>query len=136
MNIEYPELIGKRLADVDPDLLAEALEHLGSGNVSPATYIPTADEITLLKERLTHARIRLRCGCGEDVCRTYKFEYPAKKHVVTMRTVRFFVRGEALLHIDSEGDIYSLERLYDLRTEGALTVYSKCDDGTWVSRTI
>lgn len=113
MRIEYPELVGKRLADVEPELVAEMLEHLSSGDVSPAAYQPTADEIARLMEQLKTARVRSRCGCGQDDCRTYNFQGPGKERAIVQRTVRLFVRGEALLHIDSEGNLCSLERLYD-----------------------
>ena len=135
MTIEYPELVGKLLAEVDPELLAETLENLTSGNISPAGYVPQVNEVPLIVERLRSARIRRRCGCGQDDCRTYDLEHPHKTHNVRLHTIRFYARGEALLHVDSEGDVYSIERIDDSHDRGATTVYAKCSDGTWVSNT-
>jgi hypothetical protein len=44
----------------------------------------------------------------------YHFHVPKKPDAsVNYHTVRFYARGEHLLHIDSDGDVYSVERLYD-----------------------
>jgi hypothetical protein len=135
VTIEYPELVGKWLAEVDPELLAETLENLTSGNISPAAHVPQPNEIALIAERLRNARIRRRCGCGQDDCRTYDLEHPHKTHNVRLNTIRFYARGEALLHVDSEGDVYSIERIYDLH-DGVRSVHAKGADGTWVLKTV
>ena len=132
MTIEYPELVGTRLAEVDPELLAETLENLTSGNISPVAHVPRPNEIALIAERLRNARIRWRCGCGQDDCRTYHLAHPHKTHNVRLHTIRFCARGEALLHLDGEGDAYSIERIYDLREGAPVTVYSLCADGVGI----
>lgn len=53
------------------------------------------------------------------------FHVPHKREgSVSYHTVRFYARGEHLLHIDSDGDVYSVERLYELYPQGADAKYS------------
>lgn len=101
----------QRLAEVDPELLNETLDLLRTGRISPIAYVPDEAELARLEDRLLDARISGRCECGQDNCRTYYFHVPEKARAVSSYTVRFYARGEAMLHIDSDGDIYKLQRL-------------------------
>ena len=91
----------KRLADVDPELLKEVLDLLRSGRISPIAYVPDDAELVQLEERLLDARVTGRCECGQENCRTYYFAVPEKPRALSSYTVRFYARGEAMLHIDS-----------------------------------
>lgn len=133
MSNEQTDIAGKTLGDVEPDLLAEFVEHLRARNISPAAYVPDDEEIARLCERLKRAPLLDRCDCGQIDCRTYRFDVPLKTHAVSYYTVRFYARGEAMLHIDSDGDIHKLERLTDLSLGGPLTIYEKKPDGSWTS---
>lgn len=100
---------------MDGALFAETLEALASCDVSPAGAPITPDEAASVAEKLRAARLASRCGCGQADCRTYRFRVPAKpKGAVRFNTVRFYATGEHLLHIDSDGDVYELERLDDI----------------------
>ena len=105
------------------------LTALAAGNVSPIGYVPREDEAAFLAENLQRAIVASKCACGEAGCNTYYFDVPDKSRAVSLFTVRFHARGEMMLHIDSEGDIYKVERLYD--DVGPLTVYSRKPDGSW-----
>jgi|GEM_PF-6491767 len=95
------------------------LGYLRCGNISPAFYVPGEHEIALIRERLMSTPVDHRCGCGEPQCATYYLRYPKKTHNVALRTIRFFARGEAMLHLDNEGHIFKIERLREESCVGA-----------------
>lgn len=121
---------------MDPELLKETLDLLRAGRISPVAYVPDDAELARLEDRLLDARVTGRCECGQENCRTYYFQVPEKPHSVSTYTVRFYARGEAMLHIDSEGDIYKLQRLDEAADAGPRTVYAKRRDGSWESRVL
>jgi hypothetical protein len=134
VSTEGFKIAGRRLGDVEPDLLTEFVDYLCAGNISPVGYVPEDAELATLSEQLALARISRRCECGQMDCRTYYFDVPTKTHAVSYYTVRFYARGEAMLHIDSDGDIYQLERLTDLSLDASRTIYAKRPDGSWESK--
>jgi hypothetical protein len=48
--------------------------------------------------------------------------------------VRFYARGEHLLQLDSDGDIYKLQRLYD--AGGPRTIFARSAGGPWEQRRV
>ncbi|HEY8315209.1 MAG TPA: hypothetical protein VIG51_13690 [Candidatus Baltobacteraceae bacterium] len=105
--------VGHTLFQADPELFKETLHLLKVGRTSVHAHVLADDERAVVRRRLSSAVIRERCECSQPDCRTYRFEVPEKAGPVEYRTVRFHVRGECLLHVDSDGDIYGLERLID-----------------------
>lgn len=112
-------------------LYDKTVNALLSGAMSAAgAYVDDATA-TRIAERLLRARIRARCECGQAECFSYYFDVPAKpRGTVTYETVRFHARGEHLLHIDSDGDIYQVQRLYDLSAR-PVSKYERRRDGSW-----
>ena len=81
--------------------------------------------------RLASAVILERCGCGQDDCATYSFVVPDKPpDSVEHYVFELNSRGIHLVHVDSDGDIFQVERLYDL-SETPVTKYRRRQDGTW-----
>ncbi|MGZ3523046.1 MAG: hypothetical protein ACXVAG_19050 [Vulcanimicrobiaceae bacterium] len=122
---------GKTLAQADPRLFEEMMRLLESGDISLAAYQPTDGDLAAIRAQLPRAVIRERCACSEPECATYRFEEPEKQDHVSYRTIRFHVRGEALLHFDDEGDVYSVERLYEPADAKPKTRYERQPDDTW-----
>jgi hypothetical protein len=132
--ITDPKITGKRLAEIDAELFEETLERLQNHDLSPTGAVLGESETRRLAENLGKARVRGMCGCGQDDCRTYYFQVPRKpQDSVAFETVRFCARGEHMLHVDSDGDIYSLERLDDA---GGVARYilARTREGKWEQR--
>ena len=129
-----PDFAGKTLQDVNPALFAETTRALLGGGISPSCASLNEEEAHIVARKLAAARIRARCDCKQDDCCSYSFEVPQKpKGSAHYSTVRFYSRGEHLLHIDSDGDVYKAERLYD-RSGAAAVRYVRQLDGSWASR--
>ena len=125
------EIIGKTLAEVSPALYDEIIDALERGALSAAAAQIDGPLARRVLENLAHARICGMCECGQEECRSYRFEAPQKSEGSVRRiTVRLHARGEHLLHIDDDGDVYRVERLYDLNTQ-PVTKYERRDDGAW-----
>lgn len=128
-------IAGKHLKDVDAALFAETMEALLRRDISPAGASLDEDEAQVIAAKLREAPLVDKCACGEPECSTYYFRTPEKAHgSVRYNTVRFYARGEHLLHIDSEGDIYKLQRLYD--DGGPRTIFSRSPEGAWEQRRV
>lgn len=128
-------LAGRHLKDVDAALFTETMEALLRRDVSHAGASLDEDEIQIVAGKLRLAELVEKCGCGEPECNTYYFRVPEKPEgSVSFSTVRFYARGEHLLHIDSDGDIYQLQRLYD--DHGPRTIFSRGRDGSWEQRRV
>jgi hypothetical protein len=104
---------------------------LESDYIAAGSCNVTEEQRSLLRERLPLARIKERCGCGQSDCRTYEFFTTPGVTSANSRTVRFFARGEALLHTDEHSNILGVERLDDLSTDTRY-IYSLQPDGTCV----
>lgn len=129
-----PAVDGKGLDEVNPPLFLETMDALRSRDISPAAAALNEDEAPIVAAKFVAARLRDFCRCGDSNCATYYFHVPEKlEGSVRCSTVRFYARGEHLLHIDSDGDVYGVERLYDV-AGGPRTIYAKGADGTWESR--
>ena len=127
---------GKHLADVDPALFNETLQALLNEGVSPSGAPLTPDEAHIIAENLASARIRGKCECGEPNCNTYYFDVPDKPEGrVTYSVVRLYARGEHLLHIDSDGDLHKVQRLYEAGTEPR-RLFTRLPDGSWNERVL
>ncbi|MGA3038972.1 MAG: hypothetical protein ABSE64_16025 [Vulcanimicrobiaceae bacterium] len=120
----------KTLAKVNPALLTEFSDLLREGDMSDAARILTKKQRARILERLSTARIKSRCACGQPECHTYNFVVPEKTASVKPYTVRFYVRGEALMDVDDDGDIYTVERLYDFKPGPRYTNVLQ-PDGSW-----
>lgn len=123
------DIVGKTLAQVNEALLNEAVNGLRVGNMSAAAHLLTTAAAKALASKLQIAVVESKCGCGQPDCETYRFAVPKKGREVRYLVVRLYVRGELLLHIDSDCDVYKIERLYDL-APGERTVYAR-DDDSW-----
>jgi len=97
--------------------------------MSPAAYLLREDEIAAALAHLETARIREACICRQLDCRTYRFDM-VEKPSISYRTVRFYVRGELLMGVGSDGQISSVQRLYDLSDEQTRR-YLRDPDGGW-----
>lgn len=129
-----PAVDGKGLDEVNLPLFFETMDALRNRDVSTAGASLNEDEAAVVAGKLAAAKLRDFCRCGQQNCTTYYFHVPAKPEgSVSLHTVRFYARGEHLLHIDSDGDVYSIERLYD-QGSGPRTLYAKRPDGTWERR--
>jgi hypothetical protein len=123
----------KHLQDVDHALFTETMEALLHRDISPAGASLDEDQAQVVAAKLRAAPIVDNCACGEPECSTYFFQTPEKPHgSVRYSTVRLYARGEHLLHIDSDGDIYKLQRLYD--AGGPRTIFARTADGSWEQR--
>lgn len=129
-----PTVDGKGLDEVNLPLFFETMDALRNRDVSPAGASLNEDEAPVVAGKLAAAKLRDFCHCGQQNCTTYYFHVPVKSEgSVTLHTVRLYARGEHLLHVDSDGDVYSIERVYD-RESGPRTLYSKRADGSWKMR--
>ncbi len=117
-------------------LLAETLDALLGDGISPAGAPLDEAEAEYVAQNLLHAQIRGKCKCGQDDCNTYYFFVPEKpRDAVRYSTVSLYSRGEHLVHIDSQGDVYEVERLYDF-SGGRRWVASLMPDGSWQEREV
>ncbi|HKU69188.1 MAG TPA: hypothetical protein VJP85_15555 [Candidatus Baltobacteraceae bacterium] len=108
-------IAGKPLYHVHRALYEETRNALLQRAITTAGAVLSEAEAQHVARKLANARIAKKCGCGQEDCNTYYFETPAKAEgSVTFLTLRFHSRGEHVLHIDSDGDVYRIERLYDL----------------------
>lgn len=124
----------KLLKDLDAPLFAETMEALLRRDLSPAGAPLDEDEAQRVAANLREARVAEKCACGEPECNTYYFHVPEKPEgSVGFSTVRFYARGEHLLHIDSDCDIYKLQRLYD---DVPRTIFARSADGSWEQRRV
>jgi hypothetical protein len=129
-------ITGKRLPDVDPALFNETLQALLNDGISPSGAPLSPDEARIVAEKLACAKIRTKCNCGDANCNTYYFDVPAKPQAgVWHIVIRFYARGEHLLHIDGEGNIEKLQRLYIEGTQ-PLRLFTRLPDGSWDERLI
>lgn len=125
----------EHLKDVDAALFTETMEALLRRDVSPAGASLDEGAARIVAEKLRDAEIVDKCACGEPECNTYYFRVPEKPDgSVRFSTVRFYARGEHLLHIDSDGDIYQVQRLYDNR--GPRRIFARGRDGSWEQRRV
>ena len=123
-------ILGKTLAEVNEPLYRETVRELRRGVRRSGTPVGEA-EAEQIARRLASAVIRERCGCRQDDCATYTFTVPNKPpDSVEHYVVELDSRGIHLVHIDSDGDIFTVERLYDL-SDGPLTKYARRLDGKW-----
>jgi hypothetical protein len=128
------DVVGKTLVEADPALFEETRDHLESGSMSYAAHVLTDAERAVVLARLETAKIRSTCTCGQQNCRTYRFDVPPKGEGAERSTIRFHVVGELLMEIDSDLDVYDVERLYEEENDGATrTVYFLTPDDTWGS---
>jgi hypothetical protein len=124
-------ILGKTLREANLALYSETRRALLQCAISAAGAPLSATEAEHVAEKLDSARIRETCGCGQVDCCTYYFDVSQKPEGSVMyHTVRFHSRGEHLLHVDSDGDVYQVERLYDLQNEPT-TKYERERDGSW-----
>lgn len=124
------DIAGKTLAQASPELYDEIVQQLEVRNMSPAAYVLRDDEIAAVLAHLRTARINEACECGQLDCRTYRFE-AAEKPGTTYHTVRFYVRGELLMGVRSDGQISSVQRLYDLSDKNLRRYVSDPEGGGW-----
>ena len=117
------------LAQASPDLYDEIVEQLETRNMSPAACVLQDGEIAAVLAHLETARISEACACGQLDCKTYRFE-AAEKPGVEFRKVRFYVRGELLMDVSSDGQISGVQRLYDLSGK-QLRRYVREPEGGW-----
>ena len=128
-----PAIDGKGLDEVNLPLFFETMDALRNLDISPAGASLSEGEQSIVAAKFAAAKLRDFCHCKQDDCRTYYFHVPAKPdNSVRYSTVRFYARGEHLLHIDGDGDVYSIERLYEV-SDGPQT-YARRPDGSWEMR--
>jgi hypothetical protein len=106
------ESVEQLFRDVDPEQYEEWIFLLES-RYSRAAFIPSESLTLKLLQNLPTARIRRRCGCNQSDCNTYDFIVGDTKPGTRPLTIRFSTSGEALLHVDDAGTIYSAERLIE-----------------------
>ncbi len=101
------------LKQLDPALYDEVMRGLASYDFSPAADMPPPALADAFAAFIARAPIATRCACGQPECHSYRYDVP-DRHGCNPVVVRMYARGELLVRGNDAGEVYAVERLYDV----------------------